>query len=790
MSNEDLTCRTYVVPQLQAAGWETSPCSIVEQHQFTAGRIVVAGREPWRREGKRADYLLRYTADCPLAVVEAKAEYRRPGDGLQQAKDYAAILDLTFAYATNGHGIVEFDFLTGVERDLAAFPRPAELWARLNAARGLALPLAQKLLTAADQRSGRPPRYYQEIAISRAIAAILQGRDRLLLTLATGTGKTVVAFQICWKIWQMRWTRAGEYRRPKILYLADRAELIDDPKVKIFFPFDDALHKIASGEPVLSRDIYFATYQQLAEDERRPGLFREYPADFFDLIIIDECHRGSANDEGRWRVILEYFGSAVQLGMTATPKRDVNADTYGYFGDPLYTYSLRQGIADGFLAPYRVQRVLTSADALGWRPSPDDLDRYGRTIPDADYGTPDFERRVALRVRTEAIARHLTDYLKATDRFAKTIVFCVDQDHALELRRALTMLNADLVQRNPNYVTRITADEGDVGRGLLGLFKDVEVKALAPVIVTTSQLLTTGVDIPTCKNVVIARVINSMIEFKQIIGRGTRVREDEGKLTFTIIDYTNRAMELFHDPAFDGEPVRVVQQTMDDGGDLVAEELTSAEELGVADHQDVPYTAAGDAGRSALPHKFYFDGGQVEILAQVVYELDLDGNRLRVVALADYAGGQVRALTTDASDLRSRWASEAQRATILRGLEERGVSVEAVATALQQPEADPFDLLCHVAYHTPLRTRRERADKLRRERSAFLAQYSAEARAVLDDLLEKYAAHGLDELSLPGALKLPPVSRHGDVAAIIHLFGGSAQLRQAVDELQALLYAA
>ena len=787
MSNEELTCRSYVVPQLQSAGWETPPHAIVEQYQFTDGRIMVAGRTVRRKQGRRADYLLRYTPDFPIAVVEAKAEYKRPGDGLQQAKDYAAILDLPFAYATNGHGIVEFDFHTGVERALLQFTRPDDLWARLQSASGLAPELAQKLLTPAEQLSGRIPRYYQAIAISRSITAILQGRDRLLLTLATGTGKTVVAFQLCWKLWQMRWTRTGAYRRPKILYLADRGELIDDPKVKIFFPFKDAVHKIAAGEPVLSRDIYFATYQMLAEDERRPGLFRDYPASFFDLIIVDECHRGSANDEGRWRSILEYFAPAVQLGMTATPKRDLNADSYAYFGEPLYTYSLRAGIADGFLAPYRVQRVLTSADALGWRPSPDDLDRYGRTIPDGEYSTADFERRVALRVRTEAIARHLTDYLTATDRLAKTIVFCVDQDHALEMRQALTALNQDLTARDANYIVRITSDEGDIGRGLLDNFKRVDTHS--PVIVTTSQLLTTGVDIPTCKNIVIARVINSMIEFKQIIGRGTRVREDEGKLSFTIIDYTNRAMELFHDPAFDGEPVRVVQQTIDAlTGELIAEELEASDDLRTAERQDVPYDA--DAAPSALPRKFYYDGGQVEILAQVVYELDLDGNRLRVVALTDYAGGQVRALTRDADDLRARWARAEQRAAILRGLEERGVSVESLAAALQQPEADPFDLLCHVAYHAPLRTRRERADTLRRERSDFFGQYSAAARAVLDDLLEKYAAHGLDELSLPGALKLPPVSQHGDVPQIIRLFGGSAQLRTAVDELQRLLYAA
>jgi type I restriction enzyme R subunit len=350
--------------------------------------------------------------------------------------------------------------------------------------------------------------------------------------MATGTGKTLVAFQICWKLWSARWNRTGEYRKPKILYLADRNILVDDPKDKDFPPFGDARWKIENGEANKSREMYFAIYQAIAKDERRPGLYREYSPDFFDLIIVDECHRGSARDESNWREILEYFEPAYQLGMTATPFREDNRDTYRYFGNPIYQYSLRQGIDDGFLAPYRVHRVVTTYDAAGWRPSKDDLDRYGRTIPDGEYHTKDFERLVALKARTESIARHLTDYLKKTDRFAKTIVFCVNQEHADEMRRALNNLNADLVKQYPDYVCRVTDEEGDVGRGYLGRFQDVE--TTSPVILTTSQLLTTGVDAPTCKNVVLARVIGSMTEFKQIIGRGTRVRDDYNKLYFSI----------------------------------------------------------------------------------------------------------------------------------------------------------------------------------------------------------------------------------------------------------------
>ncbi|OGF56047.1 MAG: DEAD/DEAH box helicase, partial [Candidatus Fraserbacteria bacterium RBG_16_55_9] len=531
MITEADTCRKYVLPRLIQAGWENPPRSFTEQKTFTDGRIVVAGNKIKRRPQKRADYLLRYTRDVMIAVVEAKSAYRLPSDGLQQAKKYAEILGLKFAYATNGKGIVEFDYTTGRESELGEFPSPGELWSRLCAAEGLRdQAMVQRFLTPSSHIPDKSLRYYQEIAIHRTIHAILQGKDRILLTMATGTGKTLVAFQICWKLWESRWNRAGAPRHPRILYLADRNILIDDPKDKIFAPFGDARWKIENGEANKGREMYFAIYQAIAKDERRPGLYREYSPDFFDLIIVDECHRGSASDESNWREILEYFEPAYQLGMTATPLRDDNRDTYHYFGNPIYQYSLKQGIEDGFLAPYRVHRVITAWDAAGWRPSRGDLDRYGRPIPDEEYQTKDFERIVALRARTEAIARHLTNFLRKTDRFAKTIVFCVDQEHADEMRRALNNLNADLVKQYSDYVCRVTADEGDIGRGHLSRFQELETKT--PVILTTSKLLTTGVDAPTCKNIVLARVIESMTEFKQVIGRGTRVRDDYGKFFF------------------------------------------------------------------------------------------------------------------------------------------------------------------------------------------------------------------------------------------------------------------
>ena len=434
--DEAETCRKMVRPRIESAGWDTSPHVVNEQVSFTDGRIVVAGSKVRRRQQKRADFLLRYTRDLTLAVVEAKHVQRKVGDGMQQGKDYAQILGLKFVYATNGKEILEFDTFSGLEQFRPDFPTPAELWSRFRAGEGLKPETAADLLSPSYHLSGKTPRYYQETAINRALQAVVQGRPRVLLTMATGTGKTVVAFQICWKLWNARWNRAGEHRRPKMLFLADRNLLVDDPKDKDFAPFADARWKIEGGEVVKSRDMYFALYQSLAGDERRHALFREFPRDFFDLIVVDECHRGSANEESNWREILDYFAPARQLGMTATPKHTDNADTYDYFGGPIYTYSLRQGIDDGFLAPYRVHRVVTRYDATGWRPTAGELDRYGRPVPDEEYQTKDFEKVIALRARTRAIARHLTDFLKRTNRFDKTIVFCVDQEHADEMRRS------------------------------------------------------------------------------------------------------------------------------------------------------------------------------------------------------------------------------------------------------------------------------------------------------------------------------------------------------------------
>ena len=785
MNTEADTCRKFVVPALQAAGWEQEPHSIAEQRTITDGRVIPVGKGFIRKPPKRVDFLLRHTRDFPMAVVEAKASYKSAADAVQQARTYAEMLGLKFAYATNGPDIIEIDYFKGTESRVAGFASPQDLWTRYQAGTGLTQPDKQaQLLSAYNVTGGKTPRYYQQIAINRVVEQILAGKNRLLLTMATGTGKTVVAFQICWKLWSSRWNRTGEHRKPRILFLADRNILIDDPKDKTFAPFGDARHKIESGQIVHSREMYFAIYQALAEDERRAGLFRDYPPDFFDLVIVDECHRGSARSDSSWRVILEHFKPAFQIGMTATPLREDNRDTYEYFGNPIYEYSLRQGIEDGFLAPYRVHRVVTAWDAAGWRPSRDEVDRFGRPIPDDEYQTKDFERVVALRARTLAIARHLTDFLKKTDRFAKTIVFCVDQEHAAEMREALVNLNADLVAQHPDYVARVTADEGAIGRGHLSRFQDVDTKT--PVILTSSQLLTTGVDAPTCKNVVLARVVGSMSEFKQIIGRGTRLRDDYGKLWFNIVDYTGTATRMFADPAFDGDPTHITEEQVDEDGETTetTETTTEPHDPAPPEEPDITEPPTGE------PRKFYFDGGQVEVVAHLVHELDPNGRQLRVVKYTDYAAESVRALAPTSAELRSRWADSDKRREIIDALAERGIDFSELMDQAGQPDSDPFDLLCHLAFNAPLRTRRERAQRLKSERKDFFERFGTEARTILEELLEKYAEHGDAQFLLPDVLRVPPISTHGQPAEIIKLFGGPDQLRQAVNDLQGLLYGA
>jgi len=778
------TCRKYVIPKLYSSGW--SDDQISEQKTFTDGRIIVTGEKYMRKKKKRTDFLLKFRHDFSIGVVEAKSVYKKAGDGLQQAKEYAQILGIKFAYSTNGKGIVEHDFITGKDTDLENFPSPDELWARLCQSENITPKIAQTLLEPCNNVSGKTLRYYQEIAINRAMKAILQGKKRILLTLATGTGKTYISFQIIWKLWNTRWNRTGEHRRPRVLYLSDRNILVDDPKDKIFAIMGDARIKI-EGEAIKSREIYFATYQAIAKDENRPGIYKQYPRDFFDLIVVDECHRGSAKDEGNWREILEYFEPAFQIGMTATPLREENRDTYRYFGNPIYTYSLKQGIEDGFLAPYRVHRVVANVDATGWRPAKGEKDKHGREIPDGVYGTSDFERVVSFKSRTEAVAKHLTDYLMRTDRFAKTIVFCVDQEHAEDMRKALNNWNPDLVQQYPDYVCRVVSDEGDIGRGHLDRFLELETKT--PVILTTSQLLTTGVDAQTCKNIVLFKVINSMVDFKQIIGRGTRVREDYGKLFFTILDYTGSATRLFADPEFDGEPVFITEEEIDDEGNSISRKYEDLHETEIkTDALAATKKSIMADDSEGIPRKYYVNGGHVEIIADVVYELDSDGKRLAPVKYTDYTQKQVRSMYTSASELRSKWSDAEQRRQILSLLEEKGITIEQLANATKKYDADPFDLLCHIAFNAPLRTRKERAERLRINRKDFFERFGDEAKKILNEVLDKYIEFGTEQLTDTNILKVPPLSLHGNLMEISAMFGGPAALRNSLGEMQMLLY--
>jgi type I restriction enzyme R subunit len=783
LSTEADTCRQYVLPKLYDAGWTDD--QIGQERYSTDGRVVPVGRGHVRKPGKRADYLLSYRPGFPIAVVEAKASYKHPSAGMQQAIDYAEILGLKFAYATNGLGIEQYDFTTGKQTVLDTFPATDELWQRWRGeqavtqeedAEDLLFPFNRKLRN--PDGTIKRPRYYQEIAINRTVQAVVQGKKRILITMATGTGKTFVSMQIVWKLWSTR-------RKRRILYLADRNILVDQAKDRTFTPFGDALHKI-QRRPIKSREVYFAIYQAIADREGQPGLYRRYPQDFFDLVIVDECHRGSARDESNWRQILEYFHPATQIGMTATPLRNDNVDTYQYFGNPIYIYSLAQGIEDGFLAPYRVRRVITDVDAAGWRPDPGLLDRFGREVPDGLYTTQDFERVVALLGRTEAVARHLTGFLGKNGRYGKTIVFCVDQEHALDMRTALINCNNDITQKHPDYVVRIVSDEGTIGLHHLGRFQDPEQEF--PVIATTSKLLSTGVDVPTCRNIVLFKPINSIVEFKQIIGRGTRLAVDQDKLWFTILDYVG-ATRLFADPEFDGVPELTAEEVINEQGEVVSSTETgeAVEAAELEEGEAGPFIVGGG---ETEPRKYYVDGLEVKVIHELVQELDPQGQQLRVRRFDDYTRDQVRTLYGSAGKIRSAWRDPEKRAELIADLESRGISFDQLAEAVGQPDADPFDLLIHVAFNAPLRSRRERAEAVHREHRYFLETYGPQAHQVLDYLLDRHTDHGVAQLTDLHILEMPDLPVKGTVLEIAEMFGGVERLKEATRQLQALLYAA
>jgi type I restriction enzyme R subunit len=794
---EDETCQYYVMPRLKDAGWMDD--QIIEQYRITDGRVTSMGKRHRRETALRADYVLEYRPGLPIAVVEAKRSYAIPGKGIQQAKRYASLLDVPFSYSTNGHGIVEVDGNTGIERDdIAGFPSPDILWARFSewrdvgdnlVANGLILPFNRALRN--HDGSVKEVRYYQRTAINRATRAILRGDDRLLLTMATGTGKTFVAMQIVWKLWNVHW-RPG--RNPRILYLADRNILVDQPIEREFKPAFGAdegspIWKLR-GEAKLGREIYFGLYQQLADSTGGlDGMYRDFSPDFFDLVIVDECHRGSARAESSWRAILRHFSPATQLGLTATPKRDETVDTYDYFGESIFEYSLAQGIDDGFLAPYRVRRVVLSPDAHGWAPNQGQLDLFGKEIPQDLYTTADFERVVSLLSRTEAAAKHLTEFLRRTDRWAKTIVFCVNQEHADQMRRALHNANTDIAKDNPNYVVRIVSEEGDVGRSHLSDFADTEKKL--PVIATTSELLSTGVDLPTVKNIVLFRPIGSMALFKQMIGRGTRLFPDDDKLSFDIVDYSG-ATRLFSDPEFDGPPEQIVNEVVDGEGNVTDEVLVESSEPIVEPHpgDGAPDDISPDELDEEPRAKFYVDEGEVWVTAEAVYHLDPGTERLRLVEYRDFVAETVRSLFPDARELRSRWRSRVGRQDVLDALAQHGIDADELSERTAMADADPLDVLVHVAWNQPLATRVERARRVRREHNAFFQEFQPAAREVLAYLLDKYADYGISELDDLAVLEVPPLSSLGTPTEIADRFGSSDALRTAVSRLSELVYAA
>jgi type I restriction enzyme R subunit len=795
-------CTKFILPAVKRAGWDEM-VQVREEVYFTKGRIIVRGKLVTRGKAKKADFVLYYKPNIPIALIEAKDNTHSVGDGMQQGLDYAATLDIPFVFSSNGDGFVFHD-RTGqsatIETNLGldAFPSPADLWARYRAWKGLDAEAEQIVLQDYfDDGSGKAPRYYQVNAVNAAIEAIAKGRDRVLLVMATGTGKTYTAFQIIWRLW-----KAG--RKKRILFLADRNVLIDQTMVNDFRPFGAAMAKLSTNAKTIERqdgtkvdltlaldtkrridtafEIYLGLYQAITGPEDRQKLYREFSPGFFDLIVIDECHRGSAAEDSAWREILEYFSSATQIGLTATPKETEYVSNTDYFGAPVFTYSLKQGISDGFLAPYKVIKVHIDRDVEGYRPEKGQRDRDGEEVEDRIYNTKDFDRTLVLDDRTKLTAKKVTEFLKESgDRFQKTIVFCVDEEHAARMRQALINENADLVAENARYVMRITGSDKE-GQDQLGNFIDPESKY--PVLVTTSRLLSTGVDAQTCRLIVLDRHVGSMTEFKQIVGRGTRVHEDTKKFYFTLIDFRG-ATAHFADPDFDGDPVQIYEPGEGDpitppdeppeGGDTP--NTPGADET-VVDQPGLPLPPGGPV------RKVYVDGVGARIVAERVEYLDANG-KLVTESLRDFTKTALKKRFASLDYFLKRWKSAERKQAIIEELEAEGLALDAIADELGK-NLDTFDLICHVAFDKKPLTRRERAENVKK-RDVF-TKYGPQARAVLDALLEKYRDEGVLNLDDANVLKIAPFSAMGSVVQLINAFGGKEGFEKAVHELQDAIY--
>ena len=781
----------YITPAIQSAGWK--PNQIREEVYLTDGRIIVRGSMAVRsQQRKRADYILYHKPNVPLAIVEAKDNNHNVSAGMDQALDYGDLLDVPFVYTSNGDGFMEHDRTAtsgSVERPLRLdeFPSPAQLWARY-------VQQGQWQPDVADavsedyffDRSGRAPRYYQMVVINRTVKAVAEGQKRILLVMATGTGKTYTAFQIIWRLW-----RAHKVKR--VLFLVDRNILADQTMTNDFRHFGDKMTKITGRQIDKAFEIYLALYQGISGTEEWQNSYRQFSPDFFDLIVVDECHRGSAAADSAWREVLTYFSSAAQLGLTATPKETATVSNSDYFGEPLYTYSLKQGIDDGFLAPYKVIRIDLDKDVDGWQPRRDELDRYGIPIPEGLYTARDFDRTLVIDERTKVVAWRVSEYLRQSGRYQKTIIFCEDIDHAERMRHAIANMNGDLVHENRRYVVRITGDN-EMGKAELDNF--IAPEETYPVIATTSKLMTTGVDAQTCKLIVLDRTINSMTEFKQIIGRGTRINEAHGKRWFAIMDFRN-VTHLFEDPTFDGDPEQIYTPppagptAPPDAGDATDD---ANDDTGDDTGDDNDIIDGIIAGGPSHRQKYYVDGVAVNILAERVQYYDKDG-KLKTLSFVEFSRENLRKHYASLDAFLTKWQGAERKAAIMEELLEQGFLLDELMAQVKDQELDPFDLICYVAFDRKPLSRNERARSAKK--GAAFDALGTTARKVLDALLDKYATEGvagLEEAQDAGKvaqiLQLPPFNAIGTPVEIVRAFGGRQNFLDAVRDLEQELYRA
>jgi type I restriction enzyme R subunit len=789
LSERDI-CTKFISPAIENAGWNKLN-QYLEEVSFTDGKIYVKGRLTTRGVQKRADYILYYKPNIPIAIIEAKDNKHNVGSGMQQALEYAKILDIPFVFSSNGDGFLFHDKtnLSKIETEIQLddFPSPSVLWEKYKAHKGIITEKAEQIVEQDYffDGSGRRPRYYQQNAVNRTLEAIAGGQNRILLVMATGTGKTYTAFQIAYRLWKSK-------TKKRILFLADRNSLIDQTKRGDFKHFKDKMTVIQKRQVDKSYEVYLAIYQGLTGSEEEKNIFKQFTPEFFDLIIIDECHRGSAREDSAWREVLSYFNAATQIGLTATPKESDTASNSEYFGDPIYTYSLKQGIDDGFLAPYRVVRIGLNVDLEGYRPEMGKKDKDGNEVEDKIYNRKDFDRTMVIEERTELVASKITEFLKGYDRFAKTIVFCRDIDHAERMRSALANQNNDLVAKNHKYIMRITGDN-DEGKRELDNFIDPE--AVYPVIATTSELMTTGVDAKTCKVIVLDAEIGSMTKFKQIIGRGTRIDEEHGKLYFTIMDFRN-ATDKFADKDFDGDPIRVKPLPEDaDLGNIIDEEEEDAtpiiDELSgenITDQltpKEIPAVREpSEDYKKTKREKIVINGVDVSVLISRELHFNKDGKPI-TVNLQDYSREMLQNKFHSLEEFLTVWNAADKKEILINELAEQGVPVEALLDAVNR-DCDLFDIICHVAFEQQPLTRKERANNVKKRN--YFTKYGEQAKNVLSALLDKYADEGIENIESMEVLKVNPVASFGSALEIIQSFGGKLNYLKAVRELENQLY--